>query len=187
VFGSFRSCALIAGIPLIFLFSARPARGCFSAQPNRDLPLASAAVQQDRLAELRSRFDKESDPVRKSKLMVQLGAAEFDDMEKRLGASDSSGALEELRSYQDQANSCEKALDARGVDPEKHPAGYKELQVSVREALRRLNNFMINMTGDEQQPFREIRKNLDNLDQDLIKELFPKKPGSGPGSGKSNN
>jgi len=144
-------------------------------------------VQQDRVAEYRARFDKESNPIHKAKLMVHLGTAEFEQIEKQLSAGDSTGALDGLREYQAQANSCEKELDARGVNPEKHPAGYKELQISVREAIRRLDNMMVNLTGDVQPPFREIRKNLDALNRDLIKELFPKNAGAAPGSGKSDD
>jgi hypothetical protein len=137
------------------------------------------------VGQLRARFDKESDPVHKAKLMVPLGTAEFDQIDKQILEQNVNGALDELRAYEGQASSCEKALDARGVDPEKHPAGYKELEISVREALRRLNNVMVSLAEDDQKPFREIRKQLDDLNSDLVKELFPKKPGAGAGSGKS--
>lgn len=143
------------------------------------------ASQQARLAQLRGRFDKESDPVRKAKLMVPLGTAEFDRIEKQIADNDINGALAGSREYEGQASSCEKALDARGVSPEKHPSGYKELQLSVRESLRRLDNVMVSLASDDQKPFKDVRKNLDDLDRDLIKELFPKQPGAPPGSGKS--
>lgn len=141
--------------------------------------------QQDRTAQLRARFEKESNPVRKAKLMVPLGTAEFDRIEKQIADNDVNGALAGSREYESQASSCEKALDARRVSPEKHPSGYKELQLSVRESLRRLDNVMVNLASDDQKPFRDVRKSLDDLDRDLIEELFPKQPGAPPGSGKS--
>jgi len=186
----FRIRCLIASLPLFVFSSARLDPASCPVPLNRDASSVrwnADLVQQDRLAEYRARFDKESDPVHKAKLLVHLGAAEFDQIEKQLAAGDSTGALNGLREYDGQASSCEKALDARGINPEKHPAGYKELQISVRESLRRLDNLMVNLTGDEQPPFRQVRKNLDDLNRDLIKELFPKKPGTGPGSGKSDN
>ncbi len=189
--GNFRfRWLIIAAIPLLLLSAVRLSRACSPAELNAETfhaPLGANAVRQDRVAEYRARFEKESDPVHKAKLMIHLGAAEFDQIEKQLSSGDSAGALNGLREYEGQASSCEKALDARGVDPEKHPAGYKELQISVRESLRRLDNMMVNLTGDEQPPFREIRKTLDNLNRDLIKELFPKKAGTPAGSGKSDN
>jgi hypothetical protein len=188
--GTFRIRCLIAAIPLVFCISARLAGSSPLERPDSsrfDALPDTNPFQQDQLARDHARFDKEPDPVHKAKLMVHLGTEEFNQIEKHLAADDSTAALNGLREYQTQADSCEKALDARGVDPEKHPAGYKELQISVREAIRRLDNMMVNLTGDEQPPFREVRKNLDDLDRDLIKELFPKKPGTPPGSGKSDD
>jgi hypothetical protein len=137
-------------------------------------------VEQDRLAQLRSRYDRESDPVRKAKRLVPLGDAEFDDIQKQMADGNMSRALGELREYQTQVDAVEKGLDAKGRNAEKHPNGYKELQFSVRESLRRLNNVMVNLTSDQQPPFLEIRKSLEDLNHRLITELFPSQPGSLP-------
>jgi predicted metal-dependent phosphoesterase TrpH len=135
-----------------------------------------ARSQPDRLAQLRERYDKETDPVHKAKRLVPLGNAEFDQIEKQIADGDQNGALNGLRQYQTQADSVEKALDARNQNPERHPGGYKELQFSVREALRRLDNLVVSLTSDQQQPFLDVRKDLDNLNRRLIKELFPSQP-----------
>jgi predicted metal-dependent phosphoesterase TrpH len=135
-----------------------------------------ARSQQDRLAQLRERYDKETDAVHKAKRLVPLGNAEFDQIEKQIADGDQNGAVDGLRQYQTQADSVEKALDARNQNPERHPGGYKELQFSVREALRRLDNLVVSLTSDQQQPFLDVRKDLDNLNRRLIKELFPSQP-----------
>ena len=176
--GKFHRWECVAALLLTLSLCAPVNRASYFAPADR-------TAQQDRVAQLRGRFDKESDPVRKAKLMVPLGTAEFDRIEKQIADNDVSGALAGSREYEGQANSCEKALDARGVNPEKHPSGYKELQVSVRESLRRLDNVMVSLASDDQKPFKEVRKSLDDLDRDLIKELFPKQPGAPPGAGKS--
>jgi hypothetical protein len=166
----------IAAILLVLFFVGLPG-GCFarSAGDSFLAPVNQAALaEQDRVAQLRARFDKEPDPVHKAKLMVPLGTAEFDRVEKEIGDNELSAALGGLREYQGQASACGKALDARGVNPEKHPAGYKELQISVRESLRRLDTMLVSLSGDDQKPFQEIRKTLEELNRDLIKELFPK-------------
>lgn len=143
--------------------------------------------QPDRLGQARSRFEKESDPVHRAKLMIPLGTAEFNQIEQQVRDTNIAAALDGLREYEDQAASCEKALDARGVDAEKHPSGFKELEISVRESLRRLDNVLVSMSGDEQKPFLEIRRTLDQLNHHLIKELFPLQPGITPDSSKPKN
>jgi hypothetical protein len=151
-----------------------------SHQPPPLRPGENPFVEQDRLAQLRSRYDRESDPVRKAKRLVPLGDAEFDDIQKQMADGNMSSALGELREYQTQVDAVEKGLDAKGRNAEKHPNGYKELQFSLRESLRRLNSVIVNLTSDQQPPFLEIRKSLEDLNHRLITELFPGQPGSSP-------
>ncbi len=138
----------------------------------------------DRVGMARSRFEKETDPVHKAKLIVPLGTAEFDQIEKQVGDRDLATALDDLHAYQDQVTLCEKALDARGVDAERHSGGFKELEISVRESLRRLDNVLVHLSGDDQRPFLEVRRSLDEINRHLIKELFPLQPGVTPNSAK---
>jgi hypothetical protein len=141
------------------------------------VPACSLAQQPDKVALARSRFDHEADPVHKAKLIVPLGNAEFDQIEKQIGDNDTTNALSGAQAYQEQVTACEKALDAKNVDPEKHPAGFKELQISVRESLRRLDNVLVRLAGDDQKPFLDVRKSLDDTNRRLIKQLFPSQPG----------
>jgi hypothetical protein len=135
---------------------------------------------QDPAATFRAKFTRENDPVRKAKILIPLGDAEFRDIQKEAGADNAEGALAILRQYRDEAEASQKALEATGHDPEKHPNGFKELQISLRESLRRLDNVIADLSGDEQKPFRDIRQELDQMDRRLIHELFPRRPEDQP-------
>lgn len=135
--------------------------------------LAGPALAQNRLAEFRSRFQRETDPIHRAKLMPQLGTAQFQEIDKDLAADKLPDALSVLQQYRDEAQSCTKALDAKGVNAEKHPSGFKELELSLRESLRRLDDILVSFPPDEQGPFRVVRNDLDELDRRLIRELFP--------------
>lgn len=137
--------------------------------------LSPPTFSQDRTADLRSRFEQETNPVQKAKLMQSLGEAEFQQIRKDVEADRLSDALALLREYRDQAESCAKGLDATKVDAEKHPSGFKQLQISVQESLRRVDAFLPNMTSDEQAPFLEVRKDLDDENRHLIEQLFPRR------------
>lgn len=143
------------------------------------LPLIFGHSHKEDLAKDRVKFEHETDPVRKAKLMVHLGRAEFEEIEKQAGDNNLDEALKGAREYEEQAGSVAKALDATGANAEKHSSGFKELQISVREALRRLNYLMVGFPGDEQKPFHPIRDNLDALNRHLIDELFPRQPAGG--------
>jgi hypothetical protein len=141
--------------------------------------LPAAALAQNRLTDLRSRFEHETDPVHKAKLMPQLSIAEFQEIDADFAAGKMPEALTLLHEYRDEVQICEKGLDAKGVDAERHPAGFKQLQISMRESMRQLDELLAGLTTDEQPPFLAVRKDLDQLDVHLIHELFPNQPVSG--------
>jgi hypothetical protein len=141
------------------------------------VPHFAAAMQtRDPAEAFRAKFTRETDPVRKAKILIPLGDFQFRDIQKEVGADNTQEALAILRQYRDEAEASQKALEATGHDPEKHPNGFKELQISLRESLRRLDNVIVDLSGDEQKPFRDIRQELGQMDRRLIHELFPRRP-----------
>ena len=151
--------------------------GCASAAP-----LAQAMLPQNSTAELRSRFTHETDPVRKAKLLLPLGDAEFQDILKDEESEHLGEALAIFRQYRDEAQVCQKDLEGKEHDPEKHPNGFKQLQISLRQALRRLSDIIADLPGDEQKPFLDVRRDLEQMDRQLIHELFPRRPEPAPES-----
>jgi hypothetical protein len=130
----------------------------------------------DRTLELRSQFERETNPVHKAKLMQKLGAAEFKDIERNVADSQFATVAEILRQYRTEVEQCSKELDAAGINAGKHPDGFKQLQISVRESLERLDRLISTMTADEQIPLRSDRVRLEELNSHLLQELFPGAP-----------
>jgi hypothetical protein len=131
-------------------------------------------------AELRSRFTNETDPIRKAKLLVPLGEAEFRDILKDADSENFGEALAIFQQYRDEAQACQKALEGKEPDPEKHPNGFKQLQISLRQSLRRLSDIIVDLPADEQKPFQDLRRDLELMDRQLIHELFPRRPEPAP-------
>jgi hypothetical protein len=132
------------------------------------------------VADLRSRFERETNPVQKAKLMPALGEAEFQQIRKDVEEGRLSGALADLHQYRDQAQSCAKGLEGSKIDAEKHPSGFKQLQISLQESLRRMDALLASMTSDEQEPFLEVRRDLDDMNRRLIEQLFPRRTPAAP-------
>jgi hypothetical protein len=133
----------------------------------------SVAVAQAKIADLRAHFLREPNPVNKAKMMTQLGDAEFAEIDADVTQEKFPEALDVLQHYRDEVESCDKGLSATGVDAAKHPAGFKQLQFSLRDSLRRLDAVIVNMTIDEQAPFLAIRVDLGEINLRLIQQLFP--------------
>jgi hypothetical protein len=146
--------------------------------------IAGSASPNDRLVELRSRFAQETNPVKKAKLMPRLGEAEFREIHSHVKDERLADALAGLEQYRAEAQECAKGLDSTGIDAEKHSAGFKQLQISLRESLRRLDHLIVGLTGEEQASFRAVREDLDQIDRDLLHKLFPRQPPAGTPSKK---
>jgi len=144
---------------------------------------AAAAAAQDSTAGLRSQFARETNAVHKAKLMQRLGEAELQEI---LGDF-KSGRLEDaekgLSQYVAQVQECSKALDDAHINADKHPDGFKQLQISVREAIRRLDPVIARLDPGEQVPFGFRRKQLEDVNEHLFQELFPRGPNGSPPSG----
>jgi hypothetical protein len=151
------------------------------------LLVAPVAAQEFHTTEQwRARFTREADPVHKAKILVSLGESEFKDAQTALADDKDAQALEIVKLYLGEAQAVEKALNSKISDAERHPNGFKQLQISLRGSLRRLDSMIVGLSAEDRTPFVEIRGQLDEMDRHLIQQLFPKQPAPGqskkPGS-----
>jgi hypothetical protein len=137
------------------------------------LALASTSFSQSRITDLRQRFTQESDPVRKAKKMPELGEAEFQQIQKDVASEEFADALALLRQYRGEVQSCVQGLDATGVNAVKHSSGFRQLEISLRESLRRLDTMIPLISPEAQSGFIEERARLNEMNNHLIEELFP--------------
>jgi hypothetical protein len=139
-----------------------------------------APIPQERLAQYKLQFEKESDPVHKAKLLIKLSDYEFQQIRTETDSGNPEDGLKELETFRDECISTHQALKAKGVDPERKSAGFKELEISVRESLHRLREIVAGLSGDNQKNYARVRSQLEDLNNELIKELFPRQPGAAP-------
>ena len=131
---------------------------------------------QDRLAENLARYQHEADPVRKSRDLVKLGDDQVDLARKQLKDGQDVASLHTLEQYRDEVHDSISALNGMGVDPERKPSGFKELQISLRETIRKIDDLILTLEVDKRPFFRVVRNDLFNDQNQLIDELFPRKP-----------
>lgn len=137
------------------------------------LPLAG----QDRLAALLDQYHHENDPVRKARILVKLGDDEVELAKKQLQGGNDVASLETLENYRGQVEQTVAGLKATGVDAERKPGGFKELQINLRENIRRVDDLIFTLPADKRPFFREVRTSLANMQNDLIDALFPRRGG----------
>jgi hypothetical protein len=138
------------------------------------LALCLAVAAQDRLADNLTKYQHEPDPVRKARLLTKLGDDQIDLAKKQLKDGDEVASLHTLEQYRDEVRETVAALNSMGVDAERKPAGFKELQISLRVTIRRMDDLIFTLNVDKRPFFREVRNDL-FMDQNvLIDKLFPR-------------
>lgn len=137
---------------------------------------------QGRLAGQLDQYLNENDPVRKARLLVKLGDEEIEQAKKHLQNGNDVASLQTLEQYRDQVGKTISALKATGANAERKPAGFKELQISLRENIRRIDDLILSLPVDKRPFFREVRGSLVQMQNELIDALFPRQ-----GSGKKAN
>jgi len=143
------------------------------------LPLTPAHAQ-DRLQEDKSRFQNESDPVRKARALPKLGEAELQLARKDTKEGNFAEALEVLHQYADAVQSAFAGLKASGINAEKKPKGFKELEIHLRKNFRQFDDVIAAVPLNQREPFELLRKQLEAIDKELIDLLFPRQPGRHP-------
>jgi hypothetical protein len=144
------------------------------------LALCAPLAAQDRLALDLAKYQNEPDPVRKSRALVKLGDDQVDLAKRQLKAEDEVASLTTLEQYRDEVKATVDALRGMGVDAERKPAGFKELQISLRETIRRIDELILTLAVDKRPFFREVRNDLFMYQNELIDDLFPRRPDRNP-------
>lgn len=140
------------------------------------LALCVSLAAQDRLAVDLAKYQHETDPVRKTRALIKLGDDQVDLATRQLKINDDVASLHTLEQYRDEVHEMVAALNGLGVDPERKPAGFKELQISLRGTIRRVDDLIFTLPADKRPFFREVRNDLFADQNQLIDDLFPRRP-----------
>lgn len=136
---------------------------------------AQSAKTLRNLSKAQERYDKAENAVDRAKAVKALGREEYIAARQALEAGDQQAALQYLQDYNERASRAHDELDKMHVDAEKHSNGFRQLQISVRERSRELRDLVGRVTYDQRKPFEALQKDLDELNQRLILELFPRR------------
>jgi hypothetical protein len=144
------------------------------------LVVAAPLGAQDRLTVALAQYQHEGDPVRKARLLAKFGGDQIDEARKQLNSGDDVASLHTLEQYRDEVRETVTALEAVVTDAEKKPAGFKELQISLRETVRHIDDLILTLPVDKRPFFRDVRNDLVKTQNELIDALFPRKPNQMP-------
>ena len=140
------------------------------------LPAAVEVRGQDRLALQREQYRAERDPVHQAKNFSKFGDALLDQMRKEADAGNIAGAQAAFTEYRDDLQSTLATLKARQPNAEKHPGGFKELEIYLRKTLRGVEQIILLIPFAQRAPFESQRREVAAIDEELFHLLFPRQP-----------
>src|SRR5215468_10878441 len=138
------------------------------------------AIAQESVAELQAKFDHENNSVKKAKLLVRLGDAQFEEARRAEKAGNNNAVDATLEKYRDNVRAALEALKKQHGDAEKHSNGYKQMEIHVKEGIREVEDSMIATPVPYKPPLQIVRQDLINMDEKLIRLLFPHQPADKP-------
>jgi len=139
--------------------------------------LCVASFGADKIAELQARFDRESNPVHRAKLLEKLGDAQFDETRRAFKASDMVTVGVVLEKYRDNVRVALEGLRKKHADPERDAGGYRQLEIHVRRGIREVDEILLMAPEEFQPPLRIVRNDLDAMDAELLHMLFRHRAG----------
>lgn len=137
--------------------------------------LCGLAVAADKVSELQARFDSETNAVHKAKMLQRLGDAEFLEAVHAEKAGDYTTVDLIMEKYRDNVRSASQALEKYNPDGERHPTGYKQLEMHLQKGLREVDEILLVAPDEYKPPLKLVRQDLLNLDNELLRSLFPRK------------
>src|SRR6267142_2551462 len=128
------------------------------------------------LADLQARFDRETNGVRKAKLIEKLGDAQLEEARRAGKAGDYNAVGMTLEKYRDNVRAAIEALKKQHPDAEKQSNGYRQLQMHVRKGIREVDETLLVSPQGYKPPLQIVRQDLIGMEEELLKMLFPHRP-----------
>lgn len=138
--------------------------------------MLSPAVAQQSVAQLQARFDHENNSVKKAKMLVKLGDAEFEDARRAGREGDNNTVGFTMEKFRDNVRAAFEALKKQHPDAEKHSNGYRQMEMQVKQGIREVEDSMLAAPAPYKPPLQIVRQDLLTMDEEMIRLLFPHRP-----------
>jgi hypothetical protein len=138
-----------------------------------------AANAAEKLQELQANFDRESHAASKIKQLQKLGEAQF----AAATRAQKGGSFGEIglifEKYRDNVRAALELLKKQDPNADKHPQGYRHLELQARRGIREVEDIIVIVPEEVRPPMEIVREDLIQIDDELIKALFPRRTREG--------
>ena len=136
------------------------------------LDAVAATPRKDTEEDLRSRLQRESNPIKKAKYEIRLGRLKLLEAIDAFGKHDANKAQDLLSAYLTHIRSSWQLLQSSGRNTFRHPEGFKELDIALRKDGRLLEDLSHRLSYFERGEVDKTAKEIEQIRAAVIKELF---------------
>lgn len=131
------------------------------------------AFREDTENDLLPRIQREHDPVKRAKFEIRLAHLKLLRGIEACEKDDDEECHKLLNAYLDLLKSSWKDLQASGRNAVKQPAGFKELDIALREDTRSLDDGKRKMPLEDRDPADAVIQQVEKLHEEVLGVLFP--------------
>jgi len=137
------------------------------------LGAAKPVPRHDTEEDLQRRLQRETNPVKKARYEIRLGRLKLLEAIDAFDKHDANKTWELLGAYLTHIRSSWQLLQGSGRDAFRHPEGFKELDIALREDARFLEDLSHRLSYYERGDVDKTAKEIGQIRAEVIKELFP--------------
>ena len=125
------------------------------------------------LNEARDLLQQSTKPVDRTKAYVQLSDILIRYVHSNIPRNDADATRAWLEEYQGAILSARETMLASGRDAQRHPEGYRDLEVILRRHIRWLSDWRIGLVDQERMPLEDTMKTATAVRGEMLQLLFP--------------
>lgn len=141
------------------------------------------ATHIDTEEDLLPRIQQEHDPVKKAKFEIRLARVKLLHASGACQKDDHESCSKLLGSYLELVRSSWKDLQSAGKNPVKHPSGFRELDIALREDARTLDDSRREIPLEDRGALDPVIAEVNKIHDEVFAALFP--PGGPPAKKKN--
>jgi hypothetical protein len=130
----------------------------------------------DKEADLLARLQRESDPVKKARIEIRLARLRLSEAADAYDKGNVEEADRLLSAYLERMNSAWARLKSSRRPAHKRPAGFKDLDIALREDARFLEDMKHRVSYGVRAPVERTAAEVEKLRDAVLKALFPAEP-----------
>jgi len=132
-----------------------------------------AAVRVDTEDDLKARIEREQDPVKKAKYEIRLAHLKLLRGTEGCQRDDHEVCHQFLGAYLELMQASWKDLESAGRPAVKHSAGFKELDIALREDARSLEDAERKIPIEDRDYIDSVIRDMEKLHEEVMGALFP--------------